>query len=195
MRKITPEPIGLKMGIMEFIGLSHSDKNQHYIKCKCDCGTEKVVMWSNFKRGRIKSCGCRQRIKRVKYTDHPLYGVWINMRTRCNTPTTPHYKYYGGKGIRVCERWDNYENFYEDVIEGYAPGLQLDRRDGEGDYCPENTRWLTPQENGRNRTNLKLDMQKAKAIRKSTEPARELAKKYNVALETIYGVKRQQRWV
>ena len=72
-----------------------------------------------------------------------LYSIWHNMKTRCYNPNTQHYDCYGGRGIKVCEEWkNNFQAFYDWAItHGYAADLTLDRRDGNGDYCPGNCHW------------------------------------------------------
>lgn len=83
------------------------------------------------------------------------YRTWIAMRSRCTNKNEPNYINYGARGIKVCKRWENFENFYEDM--GPLPfyEAQLDRINNEGDYCKENCRWATPKENSRNRRNTK----------------------------------------
>jgi hypothetical protein len=74
------------------------------------------------------------------------------MKYRCNNPNSHNYRLYGGRGIRVCDRWlESVENFYNDMINGYQKGLHLDRIDVNGDYSPENCRWLTCEQNNNNK--------------------------------------------
>lgn len=81
---------------------------------------------------------------------HPLYGVWGAMRQRCNNPNHKHYHHYGWRGIRICERWDDFALFLEDMGERPSPKHSLDRIDVDGNYEPGNVRWATPQEQRRN---------------------------------------------
>jgi len=75
------------------------------------------------------------------------------MKTRGNNPKRADYKYYGGKGIKVCDRWSSFEAFLEDMEDPFQEGLTLDRRDGDGDYCPENCKWSTKEEQANNMSN------------------------------------------
>ena len=86
-----------------------------------------------------------------------LWNTWQTMIGRCENPNRPKYKDYGGRGIKVCEEWKAAQNFAHWALEnGYKPGLQIDRIDNNGDYCPKNCRFVTPKENSRNRRNTKF---------------------------------------
>lgn len=91
-----------------------------------------------------------------------LYEVWCSMRARCNSISSNAYKYYGNRGISVCEEWDkDYSNFEKWAKEnGYKEGLSIDRKNNDGDYCPENCRWVTMKEQANNQRNtLKIEYQ------------------------------------
>lgn len=86
-----------------------------------------------------------------------LFNVWETMKNRCENPKREKYKDYGARGIKVCEEWEKPIAFVEWALSnGYQKGLQLDRIDNNGDYSPQNCRWVTPKENSRNRRNTKL---------------------------------------
>ena len=125
--------------------------------CRCDCGTETVIPTAHLRSGHTQSCGCYRsdttisRSKKHGMRHSPLYGVWVSMMKRCRNPKCKCYHNYGGRGIRVCENWLVFEHFFSDMGPSYKQGLELDRIDVDGDYCPENCRWVTKQTNSRNR--------------------------------------------
>lgn len=136
------------------------------ILCQCDCGNKKWIEKRHFEDGTTASCGClsfeqRSMLNRKHgLTNHPLFSVWRGMRRRCNGSSPKDAKLYLEKGIKVCPEWEtSFENFYNWAIaNGYDESkagnfkLQsLDRIDGDGDYCPENCRFVDAyvQENNR----------------------------------------------
>lgn len=138
-------------------------------KCLCNCGnTEEILVDSaSLRSGNTKSCGCikRERITKHGLSKHPLYKVWHNMKERCYNPQSINYGGYGGKGITVCSRWlTSFENFYEDVLEGYSNGLELDRKENDGNYTIDNVRWVTTQQNQMNKGSWKNSTSKYKGV-------------------------------
>ena len=114
------------------------------------------------KDGPTRSCGCLRLQMAREQSAHsmvktPPYLVWRNFRSRCDNPKNPKFKDYGGRGITVCGRWTNsFEDFWEDMKDGYEPGLYLDRIDNNGNYAPGNCRWITPRVSTENRRNAIL---------------------------------------
>lgn len=131
--------------------------------CLCDCGNEGLVRSRMLLRNTCnsRSCGCvrseKQRDNPSRLTHglskkHPLYPTWKTMRQRCNNPNNKKYHRYGGRGIRVCDRWDDFTNFVEDMGPSWGSGLTLDRRDNDGNYEPGNCRWVKPIIQANNRS-------------------------------------------
>lgn len=140
-----------QLTVIRFAGYQHK---QAFWLTRCDCGNERTIRANSLLRGNSSSCGC-QRKGFLKHgyarTDHKTatYRSWIAMRTRCGNPNIPKYQDYGGRGIRVCERWNSFESFLADMGER-PPGMSIDRIDNDGDYCPENCKWSTNKEQCRN---------------------------------------------
>jgi len=118
------------------------------IEAACDCGIVKVFDWENIKSGKSQSCGCLK-FAFMEGRRHPLYKLWGGMKQRCYNPKNNAYKDYGGRGIKVCERWLIYENFYNDNKDRHIEGYDLDREENNGDYSLENTRFVPHKINGR----------------------------------------------
>ena len=134
--------------------------------CKCDCGNTTIVPLGSLKNGRIKSCGCLnsevQSIFMKEYNNKhgksktPEYKVWQGMKSRCNNPNAKGYNNYGGRGIQVCKRWDNsFENFIKDMGERPNEDYQIDRINNDGNYSPDNCRWVTRSDNTLNKRHKK----------------------------------------
>ena len=97
---------------------------------------------------------------------HPLYRLLKGMEARCKNQSHEHYRYYGGKGIRVCEQWEQDPEAFAAwaLANGYAKGLEIDRIDPDGDYCPENCRFVSHEVNSQNRTNGRCDKARAAIV-------------------------------
>jgi len=136
-----------------------SGKPCRHVLCKCDCGKEKVVRLGDIRDGRVKSCGCLHDILPIKHGQAKngerglTYRTWSNIRRRCLNPNAHEYESYGGRGIRICDRWEDFAAFVEDMGERPSQRHSIDRIDPEGDYTPDNCRWATPKQQGRNRRN------------------------------------------
>lgn len=145
------------------LSLHHRTYGQYYWTCRCDCGKETVASTAVLRRGTTRSCGCfkRENTSRLKKTHghshcadgkpSRTYRAWQGMMSRCYTPTAKRYEDWGGRGIRVCDRWHEFENFLADMGECPA-GLSIDRfPDNDGNYEPGNCRWANAQQQADNK--------------------------------------------
>lgn len=123
--------------------------------CRCDCGNTKEIIGGNLSSGIATSCGCYNTELITKHGDHksPFYAVWRDLRFRCNTPTSPEYSNYGGRGIKVAPEWEDYSVFKTDMFPSYKKGLTIDRIDVNGNYCKNNCKWATVKEQNNNKRN------------------------------------------
>lgn len=145
-----------------------NEKGQTYWLCDCDCGGTITAYKGNIQRGLTRSCGCLRRETKTGNTfagthgasSHPLYHTWHRMMRRCYDPHNKDYPNYGGRGITVCERWHDVTRFLLDMPPKPTPTAELDRKDNDGPYSPDNCRWATRQQQARNkRTNLQITYQ------------------------------------
>lgn len=152
---------GARFGRLAVIRRAGSKLGTSTWVCLCDCGQETVARANHLRRGNTRSCGCLQiETRSAVHTKHGEllggkftheYRAWGHIKSRCNNQKHPRYKDYGGRGIKVCERWAaSFADFLTDMGR-CPPGLTLDRRDNDGDYEPNNCRWASDSEQSSNR--------------------------------------------
>jgi len=132
--------------------------------CKCICGNEVIVAGYRLTSRHTKSCGClKKEVDAYGSITHglsknPLYSVWKNMTRRCVDKNSDWYHRYGGRGITICEEWKDLSVFVSWAeSNGYKTGLEIDRIDNDGNYCPENCRFVTRSQNSHNKTSVRTD--------------------------------------
>lgn len=164
-------------------------------KCQCECGNYRTITLGNLRSGHTKSCGCMSAEATKKaLTTHgygrkgfepPEYTTWLHIKGRCYNKKNKAYMRYGGRGIEVCESWlESFSNFYEDMGNRPSDKHSLDRfPDNDGNYCKENCRWATINEQSRNKRNNRWfehgDVRMVMA---------DWAKKFDIANAKLYGL-------
>ena len=150
---------GKRFGKLVVTGYSHTINKRVYWKCVCDCGNTCIIHGTKLRNGHTKSCGCIRKIKnhsRKNTNPHhkKIYQVWYNMKNRCENRKNRKFEYYGGRGITICDEWQDFDVFYKWCMEsGYSEDLTIDRIDSNGNYEPSNCRWITLEEQQRNKRN------------------------------------------
>jgi hypothetical protein len=160
---------GLRFGRLKVVSFSKCNGKASYWNCVCDCGNEAIVRSDVLRRGISRSCGClqkeviseRNKTHGLKRRNKRLYNIWLEIKRRCLNPKATGYERYGGRGITICEEWNNYTSFYNwAMANGYTDDLTIDRKNNDGNYYPENCHWTTMFEQNRNKSNnrcLSLD--------------------------------------
>ena len=163
-----------------------SGQTQRRWECLCDCGNTVAVLQCSLISGVSTSCGCWRRQKSCMV--HRGHGMshttlpdrWEHIRQCCNNKNDNSYKNYGGRGIKVCKRWDVFDNFLADMGPTYKPGLQIERINNDGDYCPENCRWATQHEQAVNKRSNRLW-----TYRGATHPVSVWARHFGICYSTV----------
>ena len=197
MKKI--DITGQRFGRLVVIREDGKDKRgEYYWICRCDCGNEKRVSSYKLRSGNTQSCGCLQNemIKNGLHKTHgmsndKLYIIWLNMKHRCNDPNNDMYANYGGRGIKVCDKWlQGFESFMQWAFDaGYKNGLSIERIDVNGNYEPANCKWVTKKQQYLNRT----DTHRLTAFGK-TQTIKEWAEETGLKYDTIERRINQYGW-
>ena len=195
--------IGFRSGRLTVVGYDEWKHGRPYLVCKCDCGKTLSVRDDAIIGQTTRSCGCLQREAPGKYyaghqkvgtqnneSRDRLHNIWYLMRHRCNDPKSKAYNRYGGRGIKVCDAWDDCQNGYFAFREwalsnGYADGLSIDRINNDEDYTPENCRWSTTTEQANNkRCNVTLTYNGT--TKTAAQWAKELGVNYHAFINRVY---------
>lgn len=150
-----------RFGQLVVVELAEIRGKRSFWLCRCDCGNKKIVRSDALISYKTVSCGClKKKQDKINLTAHHkgnitferLYHIWASMKQRCENPNSSAFKDYGGRGIRVCQGWSSdYMNFKEWAVKnGYADGLTIERKDVNGNYCPENCMWIAMKLQTRN---------------------------------------------
>lgn len=200
--KLTGKQFGA-WSVIEFLGVRN--RNSIY-RCKCECGTTRDIFAGNLTAGRTVSCGCkRSQNASVKLKKHghaqtvgkrpsPTYSTWGSMLNRCNNPANRSYPRYGGRGITVCDRWRDFDNFLADMGEKPAKGMSIERLDVNGNYEPGNCVWATPTIQARNTRRTKLNCDIARDIKHQTMSINEAVALTGCAKSTAIAARTGRNW-
>lgn len=195
---------GERYGRLVIVSLLRNKTGHKAARCICDCGATTITVLRYLNDGRTRSCGCLLREWRsAKNFKHgasedgrtPEYGTWCSMRARCLCPTSKSFKNYGGRGIKICDRWlSSFQLFLDDMGKRPSPELSIERIDVNGNYEPSNCRWASPVDQCRNKRTTKLSIETAAKIREmvaagvpKTHISRLLGVHYSSVKQVAYG--------
>lgn len=184
--------IGERFGKLKVLEMDGIKNGATTWLCKCDCGNTVVVSVGRLRSEKTQSCGCiwRGAIIEANTTHNQsktrLYRTWNNMLNRCRNANTDSYSRYGGRGIRVCEDWHSFELFRDWAVNnGYADNLSIDRKNVDGDYEPDNCRWIPMSEQaGNTRKNRRFTINGV--TKTAAEWARDSGVNYKRLMDRIY---------
>lgn len=183
--------VGDVFGRLTVVAITPGSGGEHRTKpkaiCVCSCGSpSRAIRVDALSSRKTQSCGCLQVESATKHGcwRHRLFGRWVNMIRRCGDPTNARYADYGGRGITVCERWQDPAAFIADMAPSFLEGMELERIDNNAGYSPENCRWATHTEQARNKRNL-IYLTYLGRTQSAKEWAREMGINYGTLLERI----------
>lgn len=154
VKDIAGKPFG-KLTAISYAGTNLGSQAGAYWHCRCECGTEKILSAGAMRSGNIQSCGCTK-LAADGMSSSAEYRVWHGMKRRCYETRRRDYKYYGGRGIAVCERWrTSFVNFFADMGPKPFPEAQIERVDNDGNYEKSNCKWATQEEQKQNTRNVR----------------------------------------
>lgn len=176
--------------VLRYVGISE-DHNSCW-ECACDCGNTVTVKRHYLMRKLKRSCGCvvKEQIESITTHGHATggkltseYATWMTMKARCGNPKSKSYPSYGGRGIKVCERWkDSFENFFSDMGAKPSRSHSIHRVDNDGDYTPDNCVWATGVEQGLNKRNNVLITAFGESL-----PVSEWSRRTGIGYQTLHG--------
>lgn len=182
--------------VSEPYSVFYSGRTRRFVKGLCECGKIIEMIYSPHSKDYPKSCGCAKLFFKDRSKAEKIRSSYDSMMNRCYEPKHDSYKWYGAKGIKVCERWRNgFKYFYEDTESAWFLGAQIDRHPNkQGDYDILNWRWATATQQQREKSNSKITENDVLFIRSSNLSQKELSEMFRVRDNTISRIKNNKRW-